>query len=72
MDNIQKLPSQSLYWFDEHSIYSQVKPVVELVQGEELYILVNDNGGPGTVDAVAAIFTRYSGLLCFKQDPYPQ
>jgi hypothetical protein len=43
--------------------------IVKLVQGEELDVLVDDDGGPGAVDAVATIFTRQSGLLCLKQDP---
>ena len=43
--------------------------IVELVQGEELDVLVDDDGEPGAVDAVATIFTRQSGLLGLKQDP---
>ena len=44
--------------------------VVKLVQGEELDVLVNDDGGPGAVDAVATILTNQSGLLAFKQHPF--
>ena len=44
-------------------------PVVELVHGEELDVLINDDGRPGAVDAVATIFTRQSWQLTFKQDP---
>ena len=43
--------------------------IVKLVQGEELDVLVDDDGGPGAVDAVATIFTRQLGLLGLKQDP---
>ena len=46
--------------------------LVKLVQGKELNVLVDDDGGPGLVHAVATIFTRYSGILSFKQDPFIQ
>ena len=44
--------------------------IVKLVQGEELDVLVDDDGGPGTVDAVAPILTRHSLLLTLKQLPF--
>ena len=53
-----KIPGQPLYGFDEHGIHSQLVSVVELVTGEKLDVLVNDDGRPGAVDAVATIFTR--------------
>ena len=40
--------------------------IVKLVQGEELDVLVDDDGGPVAVDAVAPILTRHSLLLTFK------
>ena len=55
--------------FYEHSINPELVAIVKLVQGKELDVLVNDDGGPGAIDAVATIFTRQSGLLCLKQDP---
>ena len=44
--------------------------IVKLVQGEELDVLVDDDGGPGAVDAVATILTRQLGPLAFKQCPF--
>ena len=44
--------------------------IVKLVEGEELDVLVDDDGGPGAVDAVATVLTRHSLLLAFKQRPF--
>jgi hypothetical protein len=58
--------SKSLYGFNEHGINPELVTIAELVQGEELDVLVDDDGGPGAVDAVATILTRHSLLLAFK------
>jgi hypothetical protein len=61
-------PGKPLYRFYQHRINPQLMFLVKLVQSEELDVLVNDDRGPCLVDTVATIFTRQSGLLCFKQD----
>ena len=60
-------PCESLYGLYQHPIDPQHESLVELVQGKELDVLVDDDGGPGVVDAVVTIFTRKTGLLSFKQ-----
>jgi hypothetical protein len=66
---INNVPGKSLYGFNEHCINPELVTIVKLVQGEELDVLVDDDGGPGAVDAVATIFPRKSRLLGLKQDP---
>ena len=63
------IPGKSLYWFYKHCINPELVAIVKLVQGEVLDVLVDDDGGPGAVDAVSTIFMRQSGLLSLKQDP---
>ena len=62
-----KIPCKPLYRFDQHCIHPQVQSIVELVQGEELHVLVNNARGPAAVYAVPAIFTSQSWKLHFKQ-----
>ena len=50
-------PGQSLDGFDEHSIYSELQPVFELVHGEELDVCFDECDGLGVVDAVSPVFS---------------
>ena len=52
------LPCQSLYRFYQHSINPKLESLVKLVYREEFNVVGDDDGGPGVVDAVAAILTR--------------
>jgi len=58
---------ESLYGLYQHPIDPQHESLVELVEGEVLDVLVNDDGGPGVVDAVATIFTRKSAVFRLEQ-----
>ena len=60
-------PCESLYGLYQHPINPQHESLVELVEGEVLDVLVNDDGGPGVVDAVATIFTRKSAVFRLEQ-----
>ena len=62
-----KTPCKPLYGFYQHCIHPQVQAIVELVQGEELHVLVNNARGPAAVYTVATIFTSQSWKLHFKQ-----
>jgi hypothetical protein len=63
------LPCESLYRFDEHSIYPELDPLVKLVKGEELDVLLYNYGGSCVVDTIPPIFFGQPWLLSLKQGP---
>ena len=64
-----KLPRKPLYWFDEHRINPQLNTIVKLVQRKELDVLVDDDGGPIEVDAVATILASQALFFRCEQNP---
>jgi len=59
---------KSLYGFDQHSIYPELDTFVMLIEGKELDVLLNDDGGPGVVDAVSPILFGKPCLLLIKEE----
>ena len=49
------VPGQPLDGFDQHGVHPQLQLVAELVGGEELDVLVHNDGAPAVVDTVSAI-----------------
>ena len=49
---------QSLDWLDQHGVHSELEVVAELVGGEELDVLVDNDGAPAVVDAVPPVLPR--------------
>ena len=63
------LPRKPLYWFDEHCINPQLNTIVKLVKRKELDVLVDDDGGPIEVDAVATILPSQALFFRCEQNP---
>ena len=49
---------QSLDGLDQHGVHPELQVVAELVGGEELDVLVDNDGAPAVVDAVPPVLPR--------------
>ena len=67
MTNNEYQPCEPLYRLYQHPVHPEHEPLVELVEGEVLDVLVDDDGGSGVVDAVATVFTGESPVLGLEQ-----
>ena len=54
---------------DKHRVHPEFQVVGELVRGEELEVVVHDDGAPAVVDAVSPVLPRQADLLPLKQLP---
>ena len=63
------VPGQPLDGLDQHGVHPQLQLVAELVGGEELDVLIDNDGAPAVVDTVSAILPGQSCLLTLKQLP---
>ena len=54
---------------DQHRIDPELEVVCELIRGEELEVVVHDDGAPAVVDAVSPVLPRQADLLPLKQLP---
>ena len=54
---------------DQHRVHPQLEVVGELVGGEELEVVIHDDGAPAVVDAVPPVLPRQADLLPLKELP---
>ena len=60
---------ESLDGLDQHCVHPQLQLVGELVGGEELEVMVHDDGASAVVDAVPPVLPGQPDLLPLKQLP---